>query len=66
MSRFCRIAVAAEVREFCSRVTITQRYRNGESQPIEAVYVFPLDEVAVCGFAAIVDGVRELLLTTQS
>ena len=42
-----------------ARVTFTQRYRNQESTPVEAVYVFPLDEgAAVCGFAAVVDGVR--------
>jgi Ca-activated chloride channel family protein len=40
-------------------VTFTQRYCNRESTPVEAVYVFPLDEgAAVCGFAAVVDGVR--------
>ena len=33
------------------------RYRNAESTPIEAVYLFPLDEgAAVCGFEAIIDG----------
>jgi len=34
-------------------VTVTQRYRNTEQVPLEAVYVFPLEEgAAVCGFAA--------------
>jgi Ca-activated chloride channel family protein len=38
-------------------VTVTQRYRNAEAAPIEAVYVFPLEEgAAVCGFAARVGG----------
>ncbi|HEY7698438.1 MAG TPA: VIT and VWA domain-containing protein [Vicinamibacteria bacterium] len=51
------VAIDAEIRDFCSKVTVTQRYRNREDKPIEAVYVFPLDErAAVCGFAAIVDG----------
>ena len=36
-----------------------QQDRNQEPQPIEAVYVFPLDEgAAVCGFAAVVGDVR--------
>ena len=36
-------------------VTVTQRYRNTETVPVEAVYVFPLEEgAAVCGFAALV------------
>ncbi len=36
---------------------MTQRYVNRETDPIEAVYVFPLDEgAAVCGFEAIIDG----------
>ena len=36
---------------------MTQRFVNRESQPIEAVYVFPLDEgAAVCGFEAMIDG----------
>ena len=38
-------------------VTVTQRYRNWEPEPVEAVYVFPLDEAAaVCGFAALAAG----------
>ena len=37
--------------------SVTQRYVNSESHPIEAVYAFPLDEgAAVCGFEAIIDG----------
>lgn len=37
----------------CVEVTVTQRYRNTEASPVEAVYVFPLEEgAAVCGFAA--------------
>ncbi len=53
------VAVEATIAGFFARVTITQRYRNQESRPIEAVYVFPLDEgAAVCGFEAIVGGVH--------
>jgi Ca-activated chloride channel family protein len=37
-------------------VTVTQRYVNQEENPIEAVYVFPLEEgSAVCGFEAVLD-----------
>jgi Ca-activated chloride channel family protein len=51
------VAVDAEISNLCARVTVTQRYVNNEAKPIEAVYVFPLDEAsAVCGFEAIVDG----------
>jgi Vault protein inter-alpha-trypsin domain/von Willebrand factor type A domain len=53
------VEVRAEIRGACARVTCTQRYRNTETQPIEAVYVFPVDErAAVCGFAAVVAGIR--------
>jgi Ca-activated chloride channel family protein len=51
------VTVDAEISNLCARVTVSQRYVNTESAPIEAVYVFPLDEAsAVCGFEAIVDG----------
>ena len=51
------VEVSAELTGCCARVTVAQRFVNHESQPIEAVYTFPLDEgAAVCGFEAIVDG----------
>jgi Ca-activated chloride channel homolog len=51
------VAIEAHVAGVCARVTVVQRYVNREAVPIEAVYVFPLDEgAAVCGFEAIVDG----------
>ncbi|MFN7989449.1 MAG: VIT domain-containing protein [Thermoanaerobaculia bacterium] len=51
------VSVEAELKGFAARVTLSQRYRNDGEQPIEAVYVFPLDEsAAVCGFEALVDG----------
>ena len=51
------VAITADVRGLCAKVTVAQRYINREAQPIEAVYVFPLDEgAAVCGFEAIIDG----------
>jgi Ca-activated chloride channel family protein len=51
------VAVEAELKGFAARVTLSQRYRNDGAKPLEAVYVFPLDEgAAVCGFEAVVDG----------
>jgi hypothetical protein len=51
------VTVDAEITNLCARVTVSQRYVNTEATPIEAVYVFPLDEAsAVSGFEAIVDG----------
>ena len=51
------VSIEAEISGFCARVEVTQRYMNGDSTPIEVVYVFPLDEgAAVCRFEAIVDG----------
>jgi Ca-activated chloride channel family protein len=53
------VGVRAELSIIGARVTLTQRYINREPVAIEAVYVFPLDEgAAVCGFEAVVDGVR--------
>ena len=37
------VSVEATVRDFCTRVVLTQRYNNREKKPIEAVYVFPVD-----------------------
>ncbi len=51
------VVITADVRGLCAKVTVAQRYINRETQPIEAVYVFPLDEgAAVCGFEALIDG----------
>jgi hypothetical protein len=53
------VSVEATVRDFCTRVVLTQRYNNREKKPIEAVYVFPIDETAaVCGFEALIDDVH--------
>jgi Ca-activated chloride channel family protein len=47
------VRIDASLRGSCVEVTVMQRYRNVEAVPIEAVYVFPLEEgAAVCGFAA--------------
>ena len=51
------VSVEAELKGFAARVTLSQRYRNDGDTPLEATYVFPLDEAAaVCGFEALVDG----------
>eukprot|EP00163_Fabomonas_tropica_P003269 TRINITY_DN1275_c0_g1_i1.p2 TRINITY_DN1275_c0_g1~~TRINITY_DN1275_c0_g1_i1.p2 ORF type:complete len:276 (+),score=81.29 TRINITY_DN1275_c0_g1_i1:282-1109(+) len=53
------VNVEAQVCDMGALVEITQTYHNSESNPIEAVYKFPLDEkAAVCGFEAIIDGKR--------
>ncbi len=38
------VSVEARIVDLVAEVTIEQRYINKESQPIEAVYLFPLDE----------------------
>ena len=51
------VAVDVEITGLCARVSVAHRYVNREATPIEAVYVFPLEEgAAVCGFEAVVDG----------
>jgi hypothetical protein len=53
------VVVEGQIRDYGARVVISQRYRNVEEQPVEAVYRFPLDEAAaVCGFEALIDGRR--------
>src|SRR5512143_3120553 len=53
------VVARAEIRDYACRVFLSQRFRNDEDQPIEAVYKFPLDEgAAVCGFEVEVDGRR--------
>ncbi len=51
------VFVEAEIHGFAARVTLSQRFHNTETTPIEATYVFPLEEgAAVCAFEALVDG----------
>jgi Vault protein inter-alpha-trypsin domain/von Willebrand factor type A domain len=51
------VSIHAEISGLCARVVVAHRYVNRETTPIEAVYVFPLDEgAAVCGFEAVIDG----------
>jgi len=51
------VSARAEVRDYACRLVLSQRFRNDEAQPIEAVYKFPLDEgSALCGFEVEIDG----------
>jgi hypothetical protein len=53
------VVARAEIRDYACRVVLSQRFRNDEDRPIEAVYKFPLDEgAAVCGFEVEIDGRR--------
>ncbi|MBI5491261.1 MAG: VWA domain-containing protein [Deltaproteobacteria bacterium] len=53
------VAIDVRARGVASRTTVTQRYRNDESVPVEAVYSFPLEEgAAVCAFEVEIDGKR--------
>lgn len=38
------VSVEARIIDLVAEVTIEQRYINKENQPIEAVYLFPLNE----------------------
>ncbi len=47
------VRVTGDIAGRGARVRIAQRFRNGESRAVEAVYKFPLPEgAAVCGFEA--------------
>jgi hypothetical protein len=51
------VSIDAQISDLCARVVVAQRFVNREETPIEATYVFPLEEgAAVCGFEAVVDG----------
>lgn len=53
------VAIDVQVRPHAMQTVLSQRYRNREPVPIEARYVFPLDEsTSVCGFDVQVDGLR--------
>ncbi len=53
------VVARAEIRDYACRLVLSQRFRNDEDVPIEAVYKFPLDEgAAVCGFEVEIDGRR--------
>ncbi|XP_055361012.1 protein mono-ADP-ribosyltransferase PARP4 isoform X2 [Betta splendens] len=51
------VHVKGKLIDLLSQVIIFQKYTNTSSVPIEAKYVFPLDEsAAVCGFEAFING----------
>ncbi|XP_068682232.1 von Willebrand factor A domain-containing protein 5A-like [Montipora foliosa] len=51
------IKIQANLQGFTAQVVASMKYTNNEENPIEAIYIFPLDEqAAVCGFKATVDG----------
>ncbi|XP_040003872.1 protein mono-ADP-ribosyltransferase PARP4 isoform X2 [Xiphias gladius] len=53
------VHVKCRLMDLLSQVIIFQKYTNVSSVPIEAKYVFPLDDsAAVCGFEAFIDGKR--------
>jgi Ca-activated chloride channel family protein len=53
------VKVGVAIQGPASRVRVVQSYENREATPLEAVYVFPLEEgSAVCGFAVTLDGQR--------
>lgn len=51
------INLQVDVQGFTAHVLATMKYTNKDENPIEAIYIFPLDEQsAVCGFQATIDG----------
>uniref|UniRef100_A0A3Q2CS07 Poly [ADP-ribose] polymerase n=1 Tax=Cyprinodon variegatus TaxID=28743 RepID=A0A3Q2CS07_CYPVA len=51
------VHVKCKLIDLLSQVVIFQKYTNHSSAPIEAKYVFPLDDsAAVCGFEAFING----------
>ncbi|XP_074550886.1 protein mono-ADP-ribosyltransferase PARP4-like [Halichoeres trimaculatus] len=51
------VHVKCKLVDLLSQVVIFQKYTNQSSVPIEAKYVFPLDDsAAVCGFEAFING----------
>ena len=59
------INIHVDVQGFTAHVVASMKYTNKEENPIEAVYIFPLDEqAAVCGFQATIDG-RTIIAEVQ-
>ncbi|XP_062423231.1 protein mono-ADP-ribosyltransferase PARP4 isoform X2 [Rhea pennata] len=51
------INIKGRIIDFVAQVVMFQTYTNQNSSPIEAKYVFPLDDkAAVCGFEAFING----------
>ncbi|KAK3719193.1 hypothetical protein QZH41_009606, partial [Actinostola sp. cb2023] len=52
-----KIQIRGNIKGFTAEVLAIMEYKNNSGSPIEAIYVFPLDEkAAVCGFQATIDG----------
>ncbi|KAK3723599.1 hypothetical protein QZH41_019314 [Actinostola sp. cb2023] len=52
-----KIQIRGNIKGFTAEVLAIMEYKNNSDSPIEAIYVFPLDEeAAVCGFQATIDG----------
>ncbi|KAK3593675.1 hypothetical protein CHS0354_013571 [Potamilus streckersoni] len=52
-----QVHISARLLDMVSQVVVIQEYSNNSSVPLEAKYVFPLDEMAVvCGFEAFING----------
>lgn len=57
-----KIKVRGNVKGFTAEITATIEYHNDSENPIEAMYVMPLDEeAAVCSFQATIDGSRTIV-----
>ncbi|KAJ1077193.1 hypothetical protein K5549_005363 [Capra hircus] len=51
------VHIKGKIIDFVAQVVVFQTYTNQSSVPIEAKYVFPLDDkAAVCGFEAFING----------
>uniref|UniRef100_A0AAJ7U2P4 Poly [ADP-ribose] polymerase n=1 Tax=Petromyzon marinus TaxID=7757 RepID=A0AAJ7U2P4_PETMA len=51
------VHVRANILDFTAQVVVMQEYDNNSTEPIEAKYTFPLDEMAaVCSFEAFING----------
>ncbi|XP_071961516.1 protein mono-ADP-ribosyltransferase PARP4-like [Antedon mediterranea] len=51
------VHIKAKLIDLAAQVVVLQAYKNDNNVPIEAKYVFPLDDMAaVCGFEAFIDG----------
>ncbi|NWH79028.1 PARP4 polymerase, partial [Piaya cayana] len=51
------VYIKGRIIDFVAQVAMFQTYTNQNSKPIEAKYVFPLDDkAAVCGFEAFING----------
>ncbi|XP_053944280.1 protein mono-ADP-ribosyltransferase PARP4 [Cuculus canorus] len=51
------VYIKGRIIDFVAQIAMFQTYTNHNTQPIEAKYVFPLDDkAAVCGFEAFING----------